>query len=263
MPEIVKCSGTLETYELVTRLGNDIMLNGGEIFRANEAMSKAAKVYNLNSFSAYVIANGIFSTAIIDGEQYSTRICYVPLSPTVLCRVEALNDLSRRISDGNVSLTQLREELERIETMDTTGNELKIMASGLGSFGFCYIFGGSILDSGAAFCAGLIVYYVLLYLSPKFSSSKILQNTLAATAVSISCCIMVANGFGENLEQVMIGAIFPLVPGVPLTNSFRNFLENDYLSGLIRLVDALFVAGSIGMGVGIGMKLFTMFGGIL
>lgn len=248
---------TLEIYELVTRLGNDIMLNGGEIFRANEAMSRAAQTYHLNSFSAYVIANGIFSTAIIDGEQYSTRICYVPLSPTVLCRVEALNDLSRRISAGQVPLEQLKTELDYIETMDTTRNPAKIMAAGLGSFGFCYIFGGTPFDTFAAACAGMIVYFVLLYISPKASSSKILQNTLAATVVSFACCIMKHYGCGDSLEHVMVGAIFPLVPGVPLTNSFRNFLENDYLSGLIRLVDALFVAGSIGMGVGIGMEIFN------
>ena len=87
---IGECS-QMERFNLVTRLGNDILLNGGEIFRANEAMEYAAKALLLEGFNAYVIANGIFSTAVIDGRFYSSRICYVPLAPTMLCRVDALN----------------------------------------------------------------------------------------------------------------------------------------------------------------------------
>ena len=41
-----------------------------------------------------------------------------------------------------------------------------------------------------------------------------------------------------------------------MTNSFRNFLENDYLAGLVRLVDALVTAGGIAIGVGIATVLF-------
>jgi uncharacterized membrane protein YjjP (DUF1212 family) len=58
----------------------------------------------------------------------------------------------------------------------------------------------------------------------------------------------------------MIGAIFPLVPGVPLTNAFRNFTENDYLSGLIRLIDTLLTAGALAVGVGIAIGLAMRLG---
>ena len=70
--------------------------------------------------------------------------------------------------------------------------------------------------------------------------------------------------FGDSMDMIVIGSIVPLLPGVPLTNSIRNFLENDYLSGLIRFVDAFLTAGCIAIGVGVALR-FWMFamGGML
>ena len=51
-----------------------------------------------------------------------------------------------------------------------------------------------------------------------------------------------------------------LVPGVPLTNAFRNFTENDYLSGLSRLIDTLLTAGALAVGVGIAIGLAMRLG---
>ena len=104
MKEIVRASiedcSQIERFRLVTRLGNAILSNGGEVFRAEQAMEYAARALRLEAFNAYVIANGIFSNVVIDGRFYSSRICHVPLAPTILCRVDALNDLSRKIAAG-------------------------------------------------------------------------------------------------------------------------------------------------------------------
>ena len=260
---IGECS-QMERFNLVTRLGNDILLNGGEIFRANEAMEYAAKALLLEGFNAYVIANGIFSTAVIDGRFYSSRICYVPLAPTMLCRVDALNHLSRRIASGECGPYEMRSELERIERMETAGNRAKIVASGFGSASFCYLFKGSFFDSAMAFAAGVILYIFLLYAAPRISVSRIINNILASGLVALFCCFAYGAGLGDNLDRMMIGAIFPMVPGIPLTNSIRNFLENDYLSGLIRMVDAFLTAGCIAIGVGMSMRLWmTMTGGTI
>jgi len=254
----------MERFNLVTRLGNDILLNGGEIFRANEAMQYAAKALQLEGFNAYVIANGIFSTAVIDGRFYSSRICYVPLAPTMLCRVEALNQLSRRIAAGSCGPYEIRSELERIERLETSGNGVKIIAAGFGSASFCYLFEGSFFDSAVAFAAGVVLYLFLLYAAPRISISRIMSNILASGLVAFFCCFAHGMGLGDDLNRIMIGAIFPMVPGIPLTNSIRNFLENDYLSGLIRLVDAFLTAGCIAIGVGVAMRLWiTMTGGLI
>ena len=155
MKEIVRASiedcSQIERFRLVTRLGNAILSNGGEVFRAEQAMEYAARALRLEAFNAYVIANGIFSNVVIDGRFYSSRICYVPLAPTILCRVDALNDLSRKIAAGKCGPYEMRMRLEQIEHMKVLENRGKVLAAGIGSAGFCYLFQGSLRDTAAAF----------------------------------------------------------------------------------------------------------------
>ena len=49
-----------EKFRVVTRLGEMMIKNGGEIFRAETSMRYAAKAYGLTEFEPYVLANGIF-----------------------------------------------------------------------------------------------------------------------------------------------------------------------------------------------------------
>ena len=132
MKEIVRASiedcSQIERFRLVTRLGNAILSNGGEVFRAEQAMEYAARALRLEAFNAYVIANGIFSNVVIDGRFYSSRICHVPLAPTILCRVDALNDLSRKIAAGKCGPYEMRMRLEQIEQMKVIENRGKVLA---------------------------------------------------------------------------------------------------------------------------------------
>lgn len=253
-----------ECFALVNRMGEAILSNGGEIFRADEAMRYAAKAFGLEQFNSYVIANGIFTSMSADGKAYSSQVHSVPLAPIMLCRVEALNDLSRQISAGECTPLEMERELDRIGKMKTSGNFVQMLASGCGSASFCYLFGGALPDCLAAFAAGFILYVFLLCGAPKAKLPKIMVNIAGSILVSLACCIFYAAGFGVSLDKMIIGAIFPLVPGIPLTNSVRNFLENDYLSGMIRLVDALLTAGCIAVGVGVVMKIWSMVtGGVI
>jgi Uncharacterized conserved protein len=47
----------------------------------------------------------------------------------------------------------------------------------------------------------------------------------------------------------------PLVPGVPMTNSLREIIERNTISGLVRATDAIMSGISIGSGVIVGQIL--------
>ena len=54
-----------------------------------------------------------------------------------------------------------------------------------------------------------------------------------------------------DMDKIIIGGLIILVPGMPFTTSIRDFFNGDYLSGTIRLIDALLVAVCMAIGVGI------------
>ena len=58
----------------------------------------------------------------------------------------------------------------------------------------------------------------------------------------------------------MIGEVMLLIPGIAMTNSIRDMLLGDTMSGILRLCEALLMAISIALGFGISIILL---GGIL
>ena len=56
--------------------------------------------------------------------------------------------------------------------------------------------------------------------------------------------------------MIVTGGLIILVPGVPFTTSIRDFFNGDYLSGTIRLIDALLVAFCMAVGVGFIYQIF-------
>ena len=59
-----------------------------------------------------------------------------------------------------------------------------------------------------------------------------------------------------NIDNIIIGAVMPLVPGVAITNSFRDILAGHLISGTARGTEAIFIAGSVGLGIALIFKLF-------
>ena len=250
-----------ETFDLVLQLGETMLSAGGEIFRTNAIMDCAARRFGLSECSVFTIANGIFVSAVVDGVHHSCQVRHIPLSPLQLDRVEAMNDLSRRIEAGKVDAQQAREELTRIRALSGPGPLLQILASGVGSASFCFLFGGIWKDCAVALCAGLLLYVFLLFFCQPFHIGRVMSNILSSAVVTLLCCAAFQLGLGPHLDRMIIGAIFPLVPGVPLAISVRNFMENDYLAGLVRLTDAVLTAGCIAIGVGCVMITWNIFWG--
>jgi uncharacterized membrane protein YjjB (DUF3815 family) len=62
-------------------------------------------------------------------------------------------------------------------------------------------------------------------------------------------------GLGTHLSNMIIGAVVPLIPGVPFTNGIRDIANEDYIAGITRLLDALLVFFCIAMGVALAFLL--------
>ena len=262
--------------ELPTRIGEVLLKNGGEIFRVQQTMQIVAKAYGVSGFHVYVLANGLFVSIEEDGKQLcsqvgagtepaepvvASQIRHVPLPPVHLGRVAAVNNLSREIAAHKYTVEQAKEKIEQIDQIPFTSNTLQVLVTGVGAGAFCYLFGGSPLDCLASFISGLVLWVFVLFLTAK-GANKIMVNILSSALVTALGALFFHVLFGDNMDMIVIGSIVPLLPGVPLTNSIRDFLNGDYLSGTIRMIDAVLVACCIALGVGIVLSAFQMLTGI-
>lgn len=68
--------------------------------------------------------------------------------------------------------------------------------------------------------------------------------------------LMVQMGLVMNTNQVIIGTIIPLVPGVPLTNAVRDLMSGDLVAGVARGAEAAVSSMSIAGGVAVALTIF-------
>lgn len=108
----------------------------------------------------------------------------------------------------------------------------------------------------------MLYLYLLKIGKPHFS--KIVCNIVGSawvTFLSILCHRLLP---GTHLESMLIGGIVIMVPGVAFTNAIRDMADGDYISGSVRMLDAVLVFFCIAMGVGFMMAIYnSVTGGVL
>ena len=260
------CPDDREVLETAMEAGHILLENGAEISRVEETMERIAAHYGVERKEFFVLSNGIFTTGDCQpgqrGGQYA-RVQHIPVRGAQLNRVVAVNQLSREIETGCYTLEETRQRLKEIRRMPGEPPLVQILASGMGSACFCGLFGGGAADCVAAFVAGFLLYMFVLWAGRK-QMSKIVANLLGGAMVTLICILLYRLGLGKDMNHMIIGAIIPLVPGVPFTNGIRDIADGDYISGAVRLLDAILVFLCIAIGVGV---MFTVYqrvaGGVL
>lgn len=242
-------------FETAALAGEIMLKSGAEISRVDETMRRIASFYRLENVETFVLSSGIFLTSGDEKGVYRARVRHIPLAGARLDRIAAVNELSREIEQGKHTPAQALKELKKIAVLPGKPILHQILAAGIGSGAFCFLFGGDLLDSLASATAGLVLYaYILCLLHGRLS--KIASNVSGGALVMALCLLFHGCGFGNHLDLMTVGSLLPLIPGVAFTNSIRDFADEDYIAGSVRLIDTLVVILSIAIGVGIMLSLW-------
>lgn len=252
-----------EVMELVVLAGEILADSGAEIFRVEETMDRICRYYGMRSGSMFVLSNGIFVTAGNTEEECFAKVKTIPVKSARLDRIAAVNQLSREIEAGQYTAAKAMEKLRSIQTMPGKTKRMQILAAGASSACFSFMFGGNVVDSTAAFLAGVVLYLYVLYISQPYLS-KIVGIIGGGALATFVCVCLHALHFGSHLNQMIIGGIMPLIPGVAFTNGIRDMADGDYLSGSVRLLDAILVFLCIAAGAGMVIHVYhNWFGGVM
>lgn len=257
-----------EVLEVAALAGHVLLENGAEISRVEDIMSRIATHYGVDSGNFFVLSNGIFTTgsggsrsSVMGkvgkaGGQARTyaNVEFIPLRSIQLQKVVEVNRLSYAIAAGDCSLSQARSRLERIKDMPMKPAYERVLGSAFGAAGFCAVFGGGFLDCAADFVVGGILALYTILVSSRWLS-KIVGDISNALVATVLCIAFYRLGFGASLGNIVIGAIMPLIPGVPFVNGVRDLANSDYLAGITRLTDAMLSFLCVALGVTFGFML--------
>ncbi len=249
-----------EVMELAMLAGHILLDNGAEIFRVEDIMQRICDHYQVNSVNEFVLSNGIFITAGSSQEPVFAKVEHIPVSGTHLDKVAAIDRLADEIEQGLYTAAEAMAKAEEIRCQPESSRIFRCLASGLGSAAFCFIFGGDMVDSFCAFGAGFILYLFMLYVSERYLS-KIVGNLIGSFLVTLICAFFFLSLSGRHMNPMIIGSIMPLVPGVAFINAIRDIADGDYISGSVRMLDAMLIFVCIALGVGFGIDIISRLAG--
>lgn len=262
MPNNKMDSEMHRVLELALEAGRVLLRNGAEIFRVEETIEHICKRFEIEEMDTFVLSNGIFLTAHDKGEEIFAKVKYVPLAQTNLEIVTEVNNLSREIAAGHVGVEEAFERLHEIEQLPPKKNLQLVLSAGIGSGVFCYIMQGNVYESFLTFIVGTLLYVIMLF-ARKHHISKILTHLVGGAFITVMALIAsnIPFPFEVTLDRMIIGCILPMIPGVAFVNAIRDIAGSDFISGLVKLLDALLVFVYIAIGVGFVLSIYG--GGVL
>ena len=243
--------------DFIMAAGETLLQNGAEVFRVEQTMEIMAQSFHLREFHVYVLTNGIFASA---GTAEVSEVRNVPVRTTHLGRVAAVNELSRQIAAGSVTLDEAECRLAQAQRIPFPNGRVQLVAGMSGAFCFALIFGGTLRSGLVAAVAGLFASGHLFLCERRNISGGF--KTISTAALITLLCILGCSLLRIGASHAIIGTLMILTPGIAFTMGIRDFVQKDYLSGTIRMIDALLIAASIAIGTGFVLSLYRLLTGV-
>lgn len=253
------CKRGEDAVFIALELGENILKCGGEISRTEETVSRICYAYGAASVDVIAILSTIIVTAEFDGESITSTRRLTDYGSNNLGRLAGFNDLSRRICKETPSKEECLKRISSILAATEVSLVKYVVGSMLTSLGFAMFFGdfsagvtwaliGGLALDGAL--SGLLALFLGLIIrglaGTKFGglvTKFIVCFTGGILAMLIGRIIPIC-----HVDKIMIGNIMNVVPGVAMTNAFRDMLGGDIMSGMFRLCSAVIDAVAIAAG---------------
>lgn len=242
-----------EIIDAVVDAGKIMLESGSEIYRSEETMLRLAESFGLSNIDIFTLATCIYVTCVVDGDSY-TRIRRIYPKTTDLSKISRVNQLSRDMVLNPLSLEAFKAQLEAI---DHHVKPKRIVVASFMALA-CGVFAIMLqnCDWKDFVCTTVISFfsYYLLDALGHYKLHTLFKNLLVTMFMTIGALLCVESGLGTRIDDIVIGGIMLVVPGVAMTNAVRDTLNGDILSGTIRMLEAIIIA--IGITIGVGLVLY-------
>lgn len=250
--------------KLATRAGRIILESGGETYRVEETINRLLASFGAASAESFVTPTGIMVSMTDAQGEIVSLIERITKSTPDLEKVSRINDLSRRVSQGGVTVAQFESELSEIDAKSTYSIRMQLLMAALCCTSFTLLFGGNALDGAIALMISPGVRLIQI-LARSIRLNSIFINILGSAFVAAMALLLThLLPYPSHLDSIIIGSITLLLPGIAFTNSIRDTLMGDFLSGVARGLEAFLIAAGIAIGAGLVFSLMDLVtGGVL
>ncbi|MBE1446928.1 threonine/serine exporter family protein [Paenibacillus sp. OAS669] len=233
--------------QLCLLAGKIMLQSGGETYRVEDTMIRIAAALGVDNSHSYVTPTGIFFS--IDGTEPMTRLIRIMERSTDLRKVTLVNDISRKISAGELTASEAYEKLQDIDAAKIAYPVwVQVIAAALASGCFLIMFQGIWQDVLPAVISGGFGFAFLVQIQ-RWIEIKFFAEFLSSLMIGALSSYFVKLGIGHQLDTIIIGSVMPLVPGLLITNAVRDLMAGHLVSGMSKGAEAFLTASAIGAGI--------------
>ncbi len=244
-----------ELLEFAVSLANKLQSCGAETYRVEESINRIVAAYGIERVDAFVIPSCIMASLETDEGKIITKIRRLKSGETLLDGIERYSALSRRICAERPDMQEARRLLKETEKKVCRYSlPIYYLAAFLIGAGFGVFFGGGILEALSAGICGLAIGGSVRFMG-RLHANAFFSSFVCSFILGFLANVLAAIGLSGNADITVIGAIMLLVPGFLFTNSLRDVIYGDTMSGLNRLVQVLIIAVALAFGTSSGVSL--------
>ncbi len=239
-----------------TEIGFQLLKNGAETYRVEDSVTHVLKAYNenLTDINVFAIPNCLIVSFTTTQNVTYTKTKRILNRNQNIDRIVKINSLCRYITANKPDIAYIDEQIEMIGNLKRYPFAFELFASCLTAGTFTLFYKGTSLDALFAVLIGAIVKCNTSVMK-KFKMNFFTTIIFNSFIIAVFAVLFYRVGFPVHYDSIIIGCFMLLVPGVAITNSARDFIAGDLLSGTLRLFEAFLIATSIALGSGIAIAL--------
>lgn len=244
-----------ELLEFAVSMANKLQSCGAETYRVEETIVRTMEAYGVKKVDAFVIPSSIMASIETDEGDIITKIRRHRSGETMLDGIERYSALCRRICNEKPDMAEAKRMLRETEkSVRSYSLPIYYLSAFFIGLGFGFFFGGTIMEAIAAGLCGTATAATLKFMG-KFNTNTFFTSFVCSFILAFIANAFAAVGFCKNADIATIGALMILVPGFLFTNSLRDIIYGDTMSGVNRLVQVLIIAVALVIGTSAAVSL--------
>lgn len=251
-PESFTCNQIEEqVLKSALDIGEAMIKCGAESYKVENTIAHICTSYGNGKINVFSISSLIIVSWYVNHKNI-TQARRIFNSSIRLDLIENLSLLENTICKELPSPADISHKLEDIMAKQKVISKTQLLGYLLASSAFTLFWGGDLLDSFAAAIVSCFLYGIE-YLSKKIVINRLVYLSISSFLVGLISIFFVRIGFGHHSQQIMIGNIMLLIPGIGLTTSFRDMMCGDTITGLLSFFESILMATAIALGFAIAI----------
>ena len=224
-----------------------MLLAGGEVHRVEDSVTRMCHALGAVRVDCFIIPSSIVLTVTDAESENHTLTRRITKAGTDFTKLSRLNDLSRRICKGAVKPEDIRPEYEKIIEGKGYSFTVECIAYAFIAGAFTLFFGGDFIQFLVAFLIGGLTRFAVFF-SDITVKNTIFAKFLSSFFVTAMAFLAVRLGITASADEIIIGNIMLLIPGLGFTNALRDLFVGDSIAGILRSLEAVLSAVGIAAG---------------